>query len=558
MTSRMEHSNSVGMSMSVTTDRPSASGDLQSTDQLRTLRWHLAAMLLGALVILASTSGWFSADEVVMRQQSQLLIDGSWTVEPDPVAAQLDPDRSFALLARSNRINGEVAPYTKHPLAPLVFATGLSVGGGLGLYLPGLVSLMGAAVLFSRRFQWSPLALWIPVVATTSLFHLTVVWAHLPALAVATAACLLAFPDSEQQTLRRVVLASVAVGTVALLRSEGLLLAAAISIGLVVAAKPDLRSRLQSALPLLSGAAIYLIEPLVRDAMFGSSGGPLDAPVANSAAQSFVLGRLEVLQIMLIEPSTDGGLGRARLIGLLLLLGGSVALRLGRLRKPSAQIIFGVAAVMYSVGVFGSPIPGLLVAMPVMAAVIPWISLRDRVDRGVAAAAIAFTGAVILTSYDNAGGGDWGARYLFVGVPLLVLLVIPAVERVRRSPAAAPLLIGALICGLAVQVGILEDVTSRGSIVETVDSVRETVETEMLDDPSLVVAVSDERLARFLYDRGLRGPSFHVPPDAETAFDQLMSPKRILWVDLKDQSEFRVGPTVATAGSVVMRTEVRR
>lgn len=544
--------------MSQTIDRSLTPGIERSGGGVETIRPHVGALVVLMLSVVVLTTGWFSADEVVMRQQSDSLLAGTWTAEPNLEASLLDPENLFSLLARSDRIDGDVAPYTKHPIAPVLFAAGEGVAGDRGLYFAGLFSLLGTAILFAHRFRWSPIAFWVPVLATTSLFHLSVVWAHVPALVIATVASLAAFGRDEPISNRRAFLAAVAVVGVSLLRSEGLLLGAALSVGLLATRPHDVGSRIRSALPLAGSVVAYLAEPAVREVWFGASAGPLTAPVASSAAESFVAGRLGVLRVMFIEPSIEAGLGQARFVGLLLLVGGSIALRRGRLRPTSAPVIFGAAAVMYAVGTLGSPIPGLFVAMPIMAAAVPWMSVRSAATRGAATAAVAFAGAVVLTSYDNAGGGDWGARYLFIGVPLLVLLVVPAIERARRVENTTPFIVAALICGLSVQVGILEGILSRGSTVETVDSVRQTIERELSDDPALVVAVSDERLSRFLYDRGLRGPSFHVPTASEGQFDQLIRPERVLWVDLGELAETRAGQIVATAGSVVIRTEVRR
>ena len=546
------------MSMSATIVRGPEQHRSQSPALSGPLTPHLIAIASLLVVVVALTTGWFSADEVVMRKQSDALVAGSWTVEFNGDAAELDPDSSFALLARSDRIGNEIAPYTKHPAAPVLFAAGTRLVGASGLYVPGLLSLLATSMLFARRFHWSPVGLWAPVLATTSLFHLSVVWAHLPALVLATGACLASFGGKEPLTTRRAFLASFAVVGVALLRSEGLLLGAALSVGLLFSVPPQPKARVRTILPLLGALTAYVAEPLARELLFGSAASPLNAPIAYSEASSVVGSRLSVLRVMLIEPSITGGLGQARLIGLILLVAGSLAVRRRMLGPNSAKAIVGLAAGMYLVGVFESPIPGLLVAMPALAAALPWISLERRADRGVAVASAAFAGAVILTSYDNAGGGDWGARYLFIGVPLLLLLVIPAIERMRVTTSGATVVVGLVACALVVQVGIVADIIGRGDTVQTVESVRQSIEAEVALDPGLVVAVSDERLSRFLYDQGLRGRSFHVPSEREDEFDRLVGPRRVLWVDLGAQAESRTGQTVATAGSVVIRTEVRR
>ncbi len=515
----------------------------------------LAALLA---VVFLITDGWFSADEVVMRQQSAVLVEtDGWTVEPDVAANAVDPDRRFALLARSDRVGNEIAPYTKHPLAPILAAQGERLAGERGRYLPGIAAVLGSCLLFAQRFGRSRIAFWILVVGTTAIFHTTVLWAHGPALFFATAAVVLLYPAGRSPRAREVLIGSLAVAAVATLRSEGLLLGAALSVGMAVSLH-GIRARIVSLGPLAASAIVYVAEPIVRSRAIGSASSRLAAPVSGSGGWS---SRIDVVRIMLIEPATASGLGSLRILGAIALIAASFGLRTGRIGVRPGRTLLVFAGIFYGLGALSTPIPGLMVAMPLLAACLPWIRTPAPEERNALIAAAVFALAVFSTSYDDAGGGDWGARYLFVGVPLLALPVVPAIEKMRHDERGRAVLLAASICAVCVHVGILNEILGRSETVETVDSVTSTVLAERSNDPQLITAVSDERLSRFLYDRGLRGRVFHVPPEREPQFLQLESIRsadRLLWIDLPAEGMARSGQLIETHGSVSIRTEVRR
>ncbi len=542
---------------------PTASEEgTHSVGQPTGTRWRLVPDVALATVILAMfvllTSGWFSADEVVMRQQATELVENRrWTAEANPVAGTLDPAHRFALLARSDRVEGQIAPYTKHPVAALGFATGRTLGDW-GLYLPGLFSVLGSCVLLAWRFQWSRIAFWFPLLATTALFHLTVVWAHAPALFPATLVAVLV-SDRDWPNPRRTGSLVAAVALVSLLRSEGLLLGAAVTGALLLGmSKADQTRRfVLASAPLLAAVAVYVLEPVVRSALFGSTSGVLNVPI--SGESSLVAGRFGVAQILFLEPSIGNALGQLRFVGALLLIGASIGLKTERLPKRQATLVAGVGALLYVVAVAGGPIPGLVIAMPLIFTALPWVRFGQE-KRPLAAFGL-FASAVLATSYDSAGGGDWGGRYLFIGVPMLLVAVIPVVHHLVVDVDVGPLLVAAAVAAGSIQVGVLLDILDRSGTVDVVDDVIASTRVIRAENAGVIVAVSDERLARFLYDRGLRGASFHVPEDEEDRFvEDVLAPNGgdVLWIDLPDRSERREGDVLISHGSVSMRTEVRR
>ncbi|MBT8241679.1 MAG: hypothetical protein KJN63_10670 [Acidimicrobiia bacterium] len=418
------------------TDRAVAAGSAERNAP-SAARIALDAGILAVLLclVVTFTDGWFTADEVVMNQQSSLLVtEGRWTTSPDPGADAIDPDRLFPLLARADRIGTDIAPYTKHPVAPAVVAFGEALGGRSGRHVPGALAVLGASMLLASRFEWSRLAFWFLALATTAVFHVSVVWAHAPALFFATAAAVLLFPPRRAPTTTEVVLASTAVAATALFRSEGLLLGAGLSASMfLVPLGSSGRRRIMAVGPILAAVVVYVGEPLARTAAFGTASAPLAVPATDSSGWQ---SRLEVVRIMLLEPSVAGGLGALRLFGALALVIASVGLATRRLEVRQASVLLIGAVCCYLAGVLSTPIPGLLVAMPLITASVPWIVAPRRHETGAIVAAAVFACGVIVTSYDNAGGGDWGARYLFIGVPLLALALVPALERMLSEDAA--------------------------------------------------------------------------------------------------------------------------
>jgi hypothetical protein len=263
-----------------------------------------------------------------------------------------------------------------------------------------------------------------------------------------------------------------------------------------------------------------------------------------------------------IEPTVDvPSAGRLLLPGLLLLVGASVLASRGRLPDRPLLLVLAAGVAMYLPAVVSGPVPGFFVAMPLLTIALPWLRFSSTFDVVAVTAVGIFGAAVVATSYDQAGGGDWGARYLLIAVPFLLLLVHPALMRMLATGGGRAVVVAGIAAAVLVQAGVLVDVAGRGDTVAVVDDVAATIADLRAADPGLVVAVSDERLSRFLYDRGLRGPSFHVAVEREDGFEGLLEnsgTERIAWVDLESTGLDRDGELVETHGSVTIRTAVRR
>lgn len=528
--------------------------------------WEPIVLLVLLATLAVTGDGWFSADEVPVAQQvSRLTEDGTWSVDVDPAATAIDPEHRFHLLARTDRIDGTVVPYAKHPLYPLLLWPFGAAGPERLPFVVAALAGVGGAVAVSASLRWSRPAFWMAVLGTTLPFHVGVLWAHAPAFGLTGLAALglSRAADVDRGARRRwVVVASVALAMAVLLRTEALLLGVAVTVALLWRDRADLRRAGSLALlPAIGAGLAFLVEPTLIEVLAGSRSG--GSALIASGRDLSVAGRISVLRIMLLEPSvTDAGRAALRLLGLVLLFAGA---GLARSRTGSQRAIAGISAGAvgcYAIAFGTGAAPGLLVAMPLVAlAGILMVATRRSGAPFFVVAFGVFGSLVVATSYDSGGGGDWGSRYLFVGVPLLLVGLVPTLTAAATDRRLRPLVAAAALATLAVQAEVAVDHYSRESTVEVVDAVRATAATELDADPDAVVAVSDERLARFLYDRGLRGASFHVPADWENEFDELLDRAgvtRIVWIDLGPADQDRPGRLIETHGSVAIRTLVRR
>lgn len=556
--------------MSLSTDRRRAPGGATGVTSIAEFGklnvWEPIAVLVLLATLAVTGAGWFSADEVPVAQQvGRLASDGTWSVDVDPTAAAVDPDHRFHLLARSDRIEGEVVPYAKHPLYPLLlWPFGAAGPARLPFAVAALAGVAGA-VAVSASLRWSRPAFWMAVLGTTLPFHVGVLWAHAPAFGLTGLAALgLCRATEVDRRVRRrwMLVASVALALAVLLRTEALLLGVAVTVALLWRDRADLRQAWSLAvMPAIGAGLAFVVEPWLIELLAGPRSGG-SALVATGRDLS-VAGRISVLRIMLLEPSvTDAGRAVLRLLGLVLLFTGA---GLARSRFDSQRVTVGIsvgAVGCYGIAFGAGAAPGLLVAMPLvaLAGILVVATRRSGAPVFVIAFGV-FASLVVATSYDSGGGGDWGGRYLFVGIPLILVGLVPTLTAAATDPRFRPLLAAAALATLVVQAEVAVDHYSRGSTVEVVDAVAATAAAELNADPDAVVAVSDERLARFLYDRGLRGASFHVPAVWEGEFDELLDRAgvdRIVWIDLGSVGADRPGRLVETHGSVAMRTLVRR
>lgn len=413
---------------------------------------HVAALavVLVALFPLMHPDSAFTSDEGAYALQTKALEEGSWAYEYK--AASLDPDgRAFPVILSERGPSGYY-PYVKHPAYPLLLraATGL-VGPTVGLHLLALLGVIGtaaAAWLLATELEprFSRTAFWLaasgPVLANGF-----VNWAHAPSAALAGLAIV-----GAARVLRTGGLFSwAAAGTAAalvggvLLRSEGLLFAAALGIAMAITLyRRDRRAIAALVLPALVVGPAVAAAVAERQWISLIVGRSYEAVAGQgSASTSFLAGRRtgawhELMQAHFIDPAAAVPVMLA-----LIVLGslGFVALRSWSSRSTVMVAAGSAVAVVLLFLRFAAhrydPVTGLLPAWPLVVLGLLLFKRKGAspVAQMLAGTAVLFTGAVLATQYPEGGGVEWGGRFLS---PAIVAFAVLAATGLVRALDAAP------------------------------------------------------------------------------------------------------------------------
>lgn len=414
--------------------------------------WAHVAVLAGVLALLyplMSPSSAYTSDEGAYALQERSLERGSWTY--DYRAQPLDPDgRAFPIILSDQRESGYL-PYVKHPAYPLLLRASTAVAGPvLGLHLPALLGLIGTAIAaWLLAGQLDPRlrrpAFWLAA-GGPMLVNGFLLWAHAPSAALAgfalVGATIVARGGRSHWALAAVA-AALAGGV--LLRSEGLLFAAALSVALAaVVLRRDGMPR--AAVTLIAVGLPPLAAALVeREWVRSIIGLPHETLVSRSGggSSSFLAGRLSGAWHVLMQGHyVDPAAGLPLLLGLVLVTGlGVVALRRwGPSSLGKLALAVGLAAgfvVFRFVGHPADPVPGLFPAWPLAALGLLLFRWRGAgpVAHVIGGTSLLCALAVLGTQYSEGGGVEWGGRFLS---PLLVPVAVLAVGGLVRSLDAVP------------------------------------------------------------------------------------------------------------------------
>jgi hypothetical protein len=347
-----------------------------------------------------------------------------------------------------------------------------------------------------------------------------VVWAHAPSAALAGVALV-----GAARVVRRGLTAGSAALTVAavvggvLLRSEGVLFAAALAVGLaVVLLKPSgpARALAVGALVAVPAALVSLAEKAWVDSIVvGSLAGEA---VRGDGSTSFVQGRIsgawhELFRAHYVDPSA----GPLVLVALLVATGlGYLALRRWRTDRSRLLLAAAVAGagLLLALRFAGHPqeaVTGLVAAWPL--ALLGVLLFRWKGSGPVAAllgVTVALFGvAILVTQYPEGGGLEWGGRFLSpVLVPLAVLATAGLARALDQVPAEHRSYATALVTGLAAVTAVFALATA-GSLRAREDGVVAALERH----PATVTVTTrpaypriawraDDRLSWMLTDEG--------------------------------------------------------
>ena len=423
-------------------------------------------VLLLVLLPLARPGTVFTPDEGSYGLQVRDLEGGEWA--HDYRAAGADPRGLWFPVGNATRSEEGWFVYVQHPAYPLLLrGSAALLGDPAGLYAVPMAGALLAAVAawllagevggrLRRPAFW--LAAGSPV-----LVNATVLWGH--TLSAAAAGFALWGVLRLRRRVEPVAVLALAAGVAGgvLLRSEGLLLALALAVGVAWGWRAQWRrgAVVAVAVAALGGAAALAEHEWVSSII----GGPFDARGLRQQAagdsvvsegSSLVAGRVQGLWHVL----AGGAYDRPALTGLLvpaLVLVPFAALALRRRRDDwwrDFTVWTGAVAVLYAVRFavdLDQAATGLLVAWPVVLAGIV-LYRRPGHPTGetvLGVTVLAFAAAVFATQYDIGGGLEWGARFLSPALPALAVLLaagltrsLDLVEDADRRRSAAIVLAG--------------------------------------------------------------------------------------------------------------------
>jgi hypothetical protein len=293
--------------------------------------------------------------------------------------------------------------------APLVAAFGLR-----GAYIwpaVAFVALVPLCAATRRQLlpdtSW-PLLAWIVVVANPLIFYALEFWEHAPAVALLAAGTTVLAPSLDGSGSRaRVALGGALVGGGILLRPEGAWYA--VGLGLVLGPRRWLPFGGGAAALLLPGAAANYVH-------FGNPLGAHASAVLSPVGDEFLGARFERTLDWLVLDSTLGG------VGLLLVFAAGFAGRFAvDIRARQLLSLAGVAIVAVVAAQRGLQTEAMVQGFPLALLVLmPASTASANAVRLGVAAMVAVVG-IVLTA-PNDGGAQWGARYLLIAAPPLLLL----------------------------------------------------------------------------------------------------------------------------------------
>jgi hypothetical protein len=467
----------------------------------RPVAGHVAALALAllALVPLIGTGSSFSADEgAAIIQARSLSTGGGWNVEhPLPAA---DPAGVNYPLELSERGPVGTAPFVKHPLYALLLAGADRVAGVTGMVLLSLLGTVAAAALAALLAQRLDPSLarptvWAVGVASPLFFDGYLVIAHTLGAAAAAATLLAAVEAFERRKPALALTVAPLVALAVLLRTEAVFLGVGLAVAAAVGALRGNDRRVAATVglaALLAAVGATLGEAAwIEHIMGGPVAGTGTFVVRES--RGFVAGRVDAFLLTWLRPSYRAIPANLLLVVMVagLALAAFTVRRLPAERR-SVLLLSGLASSAAVLALLLAPrniVPGLLVACPLLVAGLLLVDRRVLTSTPALLAAVTgavYAGAVLATQYETGGSGEWGGRYFSLALPLVLPVVLLAVQRNGSRMLAG----GLVACSLAMAVmgtGALR-ATHRAS-AELVATIDRAAATAGDPDPVLVTTV---------------------------------------------------------------------
>ena len=501
------------------------------------------AVLLVALAPLMHLGTTFTSDEGAYALQARTLADGTWGYEYK--AEGLDPERRWMPLLKADVSDDAIYPYARHPAFPRALQAAVAVfGEPVGLYAWSVLgALLLAVACWLLAAEVAPgaerAAFWVGAAGPVAV-NAYLVWGHALSAAVgglAVVAAVRFLRRGPSAATCAWLAASLVAG--ALLRSEGLLFAVAVGIGLAVAvarSRGAVRGAVAGAVAVVPVGAAVAIETAWQRGLFGAGYSQV---TGRRSAESFLAGRVRGAWHELLAGAVGDQTAALFVLVAVALVVWAAAVR--RREPTMAVVAVAAAAALYAVRLIvqdEEPVTGLLAAWPVALlglALVPRRRLLEPPVALVAATTALFAAAVLATQYAEGGGWEWGGRFFSPALaPLAVLAVVGlragGLDR-RALAALAALTVLPVVLGLGVLVGVR---SSSGPFFDEVERVASAA-------PLAVTTI--EHLPRALWE-----------PDDRIAW--MMAPEDDLGLLLDDLADQDVPELVLVTSAGVDRAAV--
>jgi hypothetical protein len=416
-----------------------------------------ALALLALVPFMRVNTGW-SVDEGLYVYQVRALEQGRWNL--DYWASSIDPDGRWFPLNRNEARGDSYYPFIKSPAYPaLMFGATRLLGEAIGLHVLPLAGALLAAVaawllasLADRRA--APFAFWLVALGPV-VVNAYAVWAHALSAGVAGLTAYVAIRTLRDGiTAGRVFCLAFGVATGVLLRSEGLLLAAALAAVFGTVGAIRFVGRCPRVLPAVMLAGLIGVAGLGANRLEGrwvsSFAGHATAKsdYVSGGDTPYLAGKIEGASHVLADVNYFEGRGQPLTPVKMLftvtatLLAGVALARRSRRAGMVAIGALGVVVILLGLRFLGPPdtAPGIIAAWPVAIVGLLLFKWRaatqaERLLIGVVALEVL---ATLATQYPEGGAIEWGARYLSPLYPLIAALAALSLYRTVRETASDP------------------------------------------------------------------------------------------------------------------------
>jgi hypothetical protein len=424
---------------------------------------HAAVLAVGLAIVVPfmHLDSSFTSDEGAYAIQAHAIADGHWNYPY--VLADRDRTGEHFPIANAFVARGRWYPYPQHPAYPLALSVAWRAPArSVALHVLPLAGVIGCAIAawllagqLDRRA--CPVAFWVAASAPV-LANGWLLWAHAPSAAVGGLTLAGVIAVARKWSLVTAALTGVGLVLGVLLRSEGVLFAAACGAAVLVLRAAH-RRRAMVLVAALAPAVVGIVAKLAeRTWVAHITGGEGAGEPTRAGANGFLASRIDGAWHELFQGRYSEGAGWLAPLALVLAIAAGVQLRGGASSRRRATGLLAVAAALVVVRIVTAPddpVTGLLAAWPVAAVGLAALDLRaaGAETKGMLAVVAVFTLLVLASQYRVGGGLEWGGRFLSpITAPVAALVAVALLDRLL--PALTVLAVASAV-GALVVVGTL-------------------------------------------------------------------------------------------------------